>query len=345
MWLGRVLEREDLGTAHRAAALGTLGLVRTMQGYQSAAEPVVAEALDLAQRAGDVPATAFALDAQGLGAFFGGDHRRAEPLLTESLALYESRPDVRGDLHCAVRVHLGMLLCFDGRTREGQRYFDDVRRRCEQVGERWMLSYAVFGQGLVAVTEERYADAIELARASLCLKRDFEDSVGTPLAVELLGWAEAGAGSAARCAVLIGAASVLWRAFGQQLYGSAQWMARRERFALRARSELGNAAYEAGTRRGASMGMPELLDFALEQSAPRIPDGEAELVAVLSPREREVAGHLAAGLTNRQIAEALVLSHRTVEGHVEHILQKLRLQNRNQVAVALAAARTVTPTG
>jgi DNA-binding CsgD family transcriptional regulator len=169
--------------------------------------------------------------------------------------------------------------------------------------------------------------------------------VGTPLAVELLGWAEAGAGSAARCAVLIGAASVLWRAFGQQLYGSAQWMARRERFALRARSELGNAAYEAGTRRGAAMGMPELLDFALEQSAPRIPDGEAELVAVLSPREREVAGHLAAGLTNRQIAEALVLSHRTVEGHVEHILQKLRLQNRNQVAVALAAARTATPTG
>ncbi|WP_433502552.1 ATP-binding protein [Pseudonocardia halophobica] len=345
MWLGRVLEREDLGPAPRAAALGTLGLVRTMQGYRSAAEPVVAEALELARRAGDVPATAFALDAQGLGAFFDGDHRRAETLLTESLALYESRPDVRGDLSCAVRVHLGMLLCFDGRTGEARRYFDDVRRRCEQVGERWMSSYAVFGQGLVAVTEERYPEAIELARASLCLKRDFEDSVGTPLAVELLGWAEAGAGSAARSAALVGAASVLWRAFGQQLYGSAQWMARRDRFALRARTELGNAAYEAGTRRGAAMGMTELLDLALDRSAPDVPEGEIELVAALSPREREVARHLAAGLTNRQIAAALVLSHRTVEGHVEHILQKLGLQNRNQVAVALAAARTTAPTG
>lgn len=345
MWLDRVLEQEDLSPAHRAAALGTLGLVRTMQGYQAAAEPVVAEALELAERAGDLPATAFALDAQGLGAFFGGEHERAETLLGESLALYESLPDVRGDLHCAVRVHLGMLLCFDGRAREGQRYFDDVRGRCEQVGERWMLSYAVFGLGLVAVTEERYPDAIELARASLCLKRDFEDSVGTPLAVELLGWAEAGAGAADRAAVLIGAASVLWRAFGQQLYGSAQWMARRDRFALRARSELGNAAYEAGTRRGAAMGMAELLDFALARPDARPTDWDAELVAVLSPREREVADHLAAGLSNRQIAATLVLSHRTVEGHVEHILQKLRLQNRNQVALTLLAARTAARGG
>jgi predicted ATPase/DNA-binding CsgD family transcriptional regulator len=340
MWLGRVLERDDLTPGQRASVLGTLGLVQTMQGYQSAAEPHLSEALDLARQADDVPATAFVQDARGLGAFFGGDHEVAETLLTESISLYGACPDVRGDLACAVEVHLGMLHCFDGRTREAQQYFDDVRRRSEQVGERWMLSYAVFGQGLVAVTEERYPEAVDLARASLCLKRDFEDSVGTPLAVELLGWAEAGAGSAARSATLIGAASVLWRAFGQQLYGSAQWMARRERFELRARSELGNAAYDAQKERGAAMGMSELMDFALDRSEPSAPQQDTALVAALSPREREVARHLARGLSNRQIAEALVLSHRTIEGHVEHILQKLRMQNRNQVAVALATAGT-----
>ena len=133
---------------------------------------------------------------------------------------------------------------------------------------------------------------------------------------------------------------MLWRAFGQQLYGSAQWMARRERFATRARSGLGNTAYEAAARRGAAMSLPELMDFALSDgSAPASP-GESGMIAVLSHREREVARHLVAGRTNRQIAEALVLSHRTVEGHVEHILQKLRLENRNQVAAALATART-----
>uniref|UniRef100_UPI0015F108E0 ATP-binding protein n=1 Tax=Pseudonocardia pini TaxID=2758030 RepID=UPI0015F108E0 len=333
MWLDRVLEQE-LSPGRRAAALGTVGLVRTMQGYRDTAAPVVAEALDLARAAPDPPAEAFALDAQGLAAFFDGEHRRAETLLGESLALYETDPQVRGDLPCAVRVHLGMLLCFEGRTGEAQRFFDDVRARCEEVGERWMLSYAIFGQGLVAVTEERHPEAIALARESLGLKRQFEDSVGTPLAVELLGWAEAGAGSAARAAVLIGASSVLWRAFGQQLYGSAEWMARRERFVLRARSELGNAAWETGARRGAAMGLAELLDFALAEEATELRP-ESDVIAVLSRREREVARHIAAGRTNREIAAALVLSHRTVEGHVEHILQKLRLQNRNQVAVAL----------
>jgi DNA-binding NarL/FixJ family response regulator len=121
---------------------------------------------------------------------------------------------------------------------------------------------------------------------------------------------------------------VLWRAFGQQLYGSAQWMARRERFELRARNELGTAAYDAQKRRGAAMGMAELMDFALDQVSLDTPQPNAVLVAA----------HLVAGRTNRQIAEALVLSHRTVEGHVEHILQKLQMQNRNEVAIALATA-------
>jgi predicted ATPase/DNA-binding CsgD family transcriptional regulator len=333
MWLGRVLESTGLSPRRRAAVLGTLGLVRTMQGYREAADPVIAEALALGTD--DPVAIAFALDAQGLSAFFGGDHRRAEPLLRESLRRYESVEHVREDLPCAVRVHLGMLCCFDGRTAAAQAFFDDVRARCEQVGERWMLSYAVFGQCLVAVTEERCADAVVLARESLALKRHFEDSVGTPLAVELLAWAEAGAGRAERSAVLLGAASVLWRAFGQQLYGSAQWMARRERFATRARSGLGNAAYEAAMRRGAAMGLPELMDFALADGT-GAPPGDTGTMAVLSPREREVAAHLVAGRTNRQIAEALVLSHRTVEGHVEHILQKLGLENRTQVVAALS---------
>jgi DNA-binding NarL/FixJ family response regulator len=86
------------------------------------------------------------------------------------------------------------------------------------------------------------------------------------------------------------------------------------------------------------MGIAELMDFALDQISLATPQPDAVLVAALSPREREVARHLAAGLSNRQIAQALVLSHRTVEGHVEHILQKLQMQNRNEVAIALATA-------
>ena len=58
---------------------------------------------------------------------------------------------------------------------------------------------------------------------------------------------------------------------------------------------------------------------------------------VLSPREDEIAELVARGRTNRQIAEQLVISERTVETHVSRILGKLRVESRAAVGMALAA--------
>ena len=52
----------------------------------------------------------------------------------------------------------------------------------------------------------------------------------------------------------------------------------------------------------------------------------------LSRREAEVAALVAQGLTNRQIAERLFISERTVDGHLEHIREKLEVTSRSQVA-------------
>ena len=54
--------------------------------------------------------------------------------------------------------------------------------------------------------------------------------------------------------------------------------------------------------------------------------------AVLSPREVEVANLVAEGLTNRQIAERLIISERTAQNHVQHILTKLGFTTRSQIA-------------
>lgn len=59
---------------------------------------------------------------------------------------------------------------------------------------------------------------------------------------------------------------------------------------------------------------------------------ESETAApVLTPRETEVLRLVAKGLTARQIGERLVLSHRTVESHVQSTLRKLQLHNRAQL--------------
>ncbi|MGN6608463.1 MAG: ATP-binding protein [Jatrophihabitans sp.] len=58
---------------------------------------------------------------------------------------------------------------------------------------------------------------------------------------------------------------------------------------------------------------------------------------VLSPREREVAVLVAQGCTNRQIAERLVLSERTAANHVQHVLSKLGLNRRSELAAWMHA--------
>jgi DNA-binding NarL/FixJ family response regulator len=61
------------------------------------------------------------------------------------------------------------------------------------------------------------------------------------------------------------------------------------------------------------------------------PDGGAEPPR-LTERETDVLRLVAKGLTARQIAERLVLSHRTVENHVQSTLRKLQLHNRVELA-------------
>lgn len=56
----------------------------------------------------------------------------------------------------------------------------------------------------------------------------------------------------------------------------------------------------------------------------------------LTTREREIAALVAQGLTNREIAERLVISERTVEGHVEQTLNKLGFRSRTQIAAWIA---------
>jgi DNA-binding NarL/FixJ family response regulator len=74
-----------------------------------------------------------------------------------------------------------------------------------------------------------------------------------------------------------------------------------------------------------AMDMQPALRRALGVVRPTVSDG-------LTAREREVAALISSGLTNRQLAEELVISESTAEVHVKHILSKLGLKSRVQVA-------------
>jgi non-specific serine/threonine protein kinase len=52
----------------------------------------------------------------------------------------------------------------------------------------------------------------------------------------------------------------------------------------------------------------------------------------LTRREREVAALIARGYTNREISASMVISERTAATHVEHMLAKLQMTSRAQIA-------------
>jgi DNA-binding NarL/FixJ family response regulator len=65
----------------------------------------------------------------------------------------------------------------------------------------------------------------------------------------------------------------------------------------------------------------------------RTPRLAADVEVALTQREGEVLKHLACGLTNKQIANALHISYETVKEHVQHILHKIGVSDRTQAAV------------
>jgi non-specific serine/threonine protein kinase len=67
------------------------------------------------------------------------------------------------------------------------------------------------------------------------------------------------------------------------------------------------------------------------------------MITKLSPREREVADLVAQGLRDREISSRLVISPRTAESHVAHILRKLGLSSRVQLAAYVARLSALPP--
>lgn len=356
MWLQRFLDAIEWRPEQSARLLATFGLVLTMQGDQDRADVHLARAAQIASEIGDIRTEAFAKQTHGLSTYLAGDFERAELLFAEASQCYEAIPD-QLDLYWTMHVEMGMYYSSTADADSAERHFDLVYQHARRNGEKWMLSYSMYGLGMVALLRSDLGRARELAIESLSLNKHFSDTMGATLATDLLSWVEVTSGEVQRAAVLLGASSQMWSTIGAQLYGSQHWIERRAQFESSARAELGDEIFEQAFRRGSEMTVAETVAFGLDSSTfmsesapgpaadvtdPAATYGDEIAPAFgLSSRETEIARMIARGLSNREIATTLIISPRTVEGHVSRILRKLSVRRRSQVSAVVAGQLTI----
>jgi non-specific serine/threonine protein kinase len=128
---------------------------------------------------------------------------------------------------------------------------------------------------------------------------------------------------------LLGASGAFRDAFGFARPGWIQ--AEVDGAGAAARERLGPAAFEDAYARGRALTADGAVALALGRSAPA-PQERPQRAGGLTGREVQIALDIARGLTNRLIAERLGIRQRTVEAHVQNILNKLAMERRAQIA-------------
>jgi DNA-binding NarL/FixJ family response regulator len=96
---------------------------------------------------------------------------------------------------------------------------------------------------------------------------------------------------------------------------------------------------------GEALLAPSVTRRLISQFARLRPQGPAPALASLTPRETEVLQLVANGMSNTEIATALVLGEQTVKTHVSRILSKLGLRDRTQAVVLAYESGLVVPGG
>ncbi|MET9617855.1 ATP-binding protein [Kitasatospora indigofera] len=341
-WLERALAIDTEPSVARAGALRTLGHLASIQGDQTASASAQQECRALAERFADRPLEASSMASHGLVALSSGDLGTAVALGEEAL---RRLGDVDGTHLDEVLARVQALLLL-GLAKDQLGEFDqaaaaaeEARAHCLNHGEQWFLSWALIALGFAELGRGRPAAAVDRGVEVLRIARGFSDVTGTGLATLILAGASVVRGENERGAVLLGITGRLGET--AVLLGAIAFYDNATKlFGKMARKGMGEDAFEAALARGRRFGIDRAVDYALgvpsedDASAPSEPAPPGR--DLVSSREWEVARLVAQGMSNKEIADALVISQRTAEGHVQKILVKLGFRSRTQVAAWVA---------
>jgi DNA-binding CsgD family transcriptional regulator len=199
-------------------------------------------------------------------------------------------------------------------------------------GETWARAEAMWASGLDRwVAGDRSGTAAALVKEALSLTPNAND-VSIVLGIELLAWIEGSGSNHAEAARLLGAAAARWNALGTTIGAFGPVFARYSGACrAAAAAALGESRFRALLQEGS--GDPQRAARLSGRPCDPVSQLSEPDLAALTKRERDVARLIAKGLTNKAIAAELVLSPRTVDGHVIRLFAKIGVSTRAQAAV------------
>jgi DNA-binding CsgD family transcriptional regulator/tetratricopeptide (TPR) repeat protein len=359
-WLDRMLTLSTPCCPERAEALWSAAWVCLIQGDRDAAERYLAECRGIAKQLDDRVLEANANHWTALHELFSG---HVDAAIAHFCAAIEVHVEV-GDKALALTAmfQLAMAQTYTDKPEEALATCREVLSQSDADGERWNHAYALWAAGLCQWHLGQFDAARQSQIAALEILRDFLDGICTAVTIEQMSWMAASDEHWEGAAVLFHAAQGVWKGLGTTISAFGPHIQTdSEQVAARVRRELGDSRFEAILASRAMPSKAQAIELALAAArtahvAPKAarrpvarpsvdadPEGAQSsshlgltTASELTRREEQVAALVAEGHSNKEIAATLVVSPRTVDGHVEHILAKLGFTSRTQIAVWFA---------
>ncbi|GGS36411.1 ATP-binding protein [Actinokineospora fastidiosa] len=307
------------------------GFLAALRGDAELAAKGLFRAAELATAAADDELSADVAFSAGMGMFLADHTAQAIPLLEQALVGYRAAGFPEGLINAL--CFGGFAHGYNGDYAAARALLDECVAMSEDAGEIYFRSWAMCALGYIHLEADDLAEAERYGRLAVRHGSTTEAWFIVAASIHMLAWTAARGRMFDRAVTLFGAADVIWASIDLQARSFPIWVARLDRHEALTKEALGATAYDRTYSRGRAMSVAAAVDYALGKHRP-----PPEIVG-LTRREQEIAELVAEGLTNREIAERLSIARRTAETHVGHILTKLNLANRAQLAVWVTSRR------
>jgi predicted ATPase/DNA-binding NarL/FixJ family response regulator len=316
------------------------GVLAWATGDLSRAQDLLLRALERSERRDDMRRAAIACAFLGHVARAGGEwevsagwHQRAE-------AGFRNGGNTQGVAWA--RHDLGLLARDRGDLENAAELFRASLRDFRELDYPWAVAWSAWGLGTTLSAQGRLAEARPLLAEALQNYAGASDSRGVAQCLEALAYVASEQAHYETAARLIGAAAALRAAVAARPSDAEQARnAAVERVLVRA---LGPSEADRLIHAGRTMPAQRAADLAMAVASGAAPgDSDRPQPVPLTPRERQVATLVATGRTNRQIGRVLGISEKTAEVHLHHVMSKLDVRSRAEVAAWAVAHHLSAP--